>query len=173
MNIKFNDLSIVGKIWSIAEMFYIGIRDVKESYIRATFRKLEDLSFDEEIYNSNAVKEHSFECIIDSATKILEANSGAGGTKLIHDESLIATVWYDCISFNDIKNKLKNDSLTNQDIESLNQLFLELRRIWIGDLKAKNFSSKERRDLFKIKEEIEDLKLKIETRVKRNQINII
>lgn len=173
MNIKYDELSIIGKIWSVAELFYAGIRDKKESYIRATFRKLEELSFDEEVYNSNATKNNSFECIIDSATKMLEANSGGSGTELIYDGSVIATVWYDCISFNDIKNKAKNNLLTNQDIESLNNLFFEIKHIWTSDLKAKNLLSKERRDLFKIQKEIEDLKLKIETRVKRNQINII
>jgi len=63
--------------------------------------------------------------------------------------------------------------LLEEYLVSLDEIYCEIKHIWIKDLKKKKLSGKERRDLFKIKKEIEDLKIKIEKRVDRNQIHII
>ena len=55
----------------------------------------------------------------------------------------------------------------------LQDIYIEIKRFYVKDLKEKKLSLIERRDLFKIKEEIENLQNKTETRIERNQIAII
>ena len=43
----------------------------------------------------------------------------------------------------------------------------------ITDLKQKVLTSKERKELFKIREEVDDLLIKIENRINRDQIHLI
>lgn len=171
MKTKYNQYSVVGKVWTICEMFYMGVRDVKPAYILATNRKLEELQSEAE--NSNAVKEHSFECIIDSVDKVLESCRDNGTVKsFIYDGSVVSTVWFNCLYYNEIKNKAKNETLTKEDVAALNQLLSEISRLWIKDLKAEQLTSLERKDLFTIKKEITAFADKLEMKIKHGNITI-
>lgn len=165
MNIKYKQLSVIGKIWTIADMFYAGIRDDKNAYVLATLRRLEELDNDEEIINSNAVQENTISKLIDCVETKQDL--------VFDDESIISKVWSFHIEINNIKARVKTDRLMSEDVLTLNKIHSQIKGFWVRDLKQKNLSSKERRDLFKIVEEIEDLKIKIENRINRNQINLI
>ena len=123
----------------------------------------------EELKNSNATHENSLESIFENATDIWCGSESITSV----DDSIISKVWKNRIEFDQIKRRVKDDCLTKADHSQLLEIYFEIRRIWIKDLKEKKLSSSERRDLFKIKEEIEDLKIKIENRISRNQINLI
>lgn len=171
MNIKYDELSVIGKVWTIAEMFCAGVKDNKKSYVLATIRRLNELNADENAKTSKAVFENTMLQIIENTERYKFDNILT--VEDIDDESIVSRVWCCRLKFDKIKWQIKNDNLTQEAIETLNSIFYEIRRFWVSDLKFKVLESKERRDLFKIKEEIEDLKIKIENRVKRNQITII
>lgn len=175
MNIKYKDLSVIGKVWTIAEILFAGIREEKEKWVVSAFDKLEGLRQDETIQQSNALNNITIEQLIENARtdKQLLLGERLTGGMSSDGGSIVETIWFDRIEFDEIKTRIKNDSLTDEDLISLNELYYEIRSFWVKDLKEKKLSGKERRDLFKIKEEIEDLKIKIEKRVDRNQINII
>ena len=165
MNIKFNELSVIGKTWAIAEMFYYGLRDETPINISATYKKINEMASDATILNSSAVKETTFDNMNDSVNKILAVNSGKNEQEFINDESIVSTVWYNAIYFYNIKNNAKANLLTNKEYEILKEIYKEIKRIWVIDLKEKKLSSKERRDLHNIKEEmwavINNLEIKI------------
>lgn len=174
MNIKYKDLSVIGKIWTIAEMFHAGLRDNKNAYIVATFRKLEELLYDQEAQTSKAVLSGSIENIIASAEIQKELIWGETENAKLYDYgSIVELIWFNRIAFDAIKRRIKDDSMLGEDLAILDAIYREIKGLWVSDLKAKQLRSEERRDLFKIKEEIEDLKIKIENKVKRNQITII
>ena len=165
MNIKFNELSVIGKTWAIAEMFYYGLRDENPINISATYKKINEMASDATILNSSAVKETTFDNMNDSVNKILAVNSGENEQEFINDKSIVSTVWYNAIYFYNIKNNAKANLLTNKEYEILKEIYKEIKRIWVIDLKEKKLSSKERRDLYNIKEEmwavINNLEIKI------------
>ena len=169
MNLKYKQLSVIGKVWVLAEMFNAGIRDDKNSYILATIKHIEDLIKDEETRSSNAVCENSFEIMLDNISEICDGNNKIE----FSNNGIVSQVWKARFDLDEIKRRLKQNYLKNDDTEKLNEIYLEIRKIWIKDLKEKKLSGKERRDLFKIKEEIEDVKIKIENRINRDQINLI
>ncbi|MBO5954888.1 MAG: hypothetical protein J6Q13_02850 [Clostridia bacterium] len=175
MNIKYKYLSVIGKVWTIAEILFAGIREEKEKWIVSALDKLEGLREDETIQNSKALNEKTIDQLIENARTqkqiMLEEQTLGGLTS--DGGSVVETIWFNRIEFDEIKRRIKNDGLLEEDLLSLNQIYREIKAIWIKDLKEKQLSSKERSDLFKIKEEIEDLKIKIEKRVERNQITII
>lgn len=175
MNIKYKDLSVIGKVWTIAEILSAGIREENEKWVVSAFDKLEGLRHDETIQQSNALNNKTIELLIENARtdKQLILGERLTGGMSSDGGSVIETVWFDRIEFDEIKTRIKNDSLLEEDLVSLDEIYCEIKRIWVKDIKEKKLNGKERRDLFKIKEEIEDLKIKIEKRVERNQINII
>lgn len=171
MKTKYNQYSVVGKVWTICEMFYMGVRDVKPAYILATNRKLEELQT--EVKNSNAVKDHSFECLLDCVDKVLESCRDNGTVKgFIYDGSVVSTVWYNCLAYNEIKNKAKNETLTEEDVDALNKLLSEISRLRIKDLKERTLSSLERKDLFMIKKEITAFADKLDTKIRHKHITL-
>lgn len=175
MNIKYKDLSVIGKVWTIAEVLFAGIREEKEKWVISAFDKLEGLRQDETIQQSNALNNITIEQLIENARtdkQLLLGEQLTGGMSS-DGGSIVETIWFDRIELDEIKTRIKNDSLTDEDLISLNEIYCEIKHIWVKDLKEKKLRGKERRDLFKIKEEIEDLKIKIEKRVDRNQISII
>ena len=172
MNIKYKDLSIIGKVWALAELLFAGLRDNNKKYIEVAFSKLESLKTED--IKSSAVLPNGIENLIENAKtdkQIMLGETVTGGLKA--DGSIIETVWYDCIELQDIKRRVKNDCLMESDIDAINEIFYEIHSLWVGDLKNKELSGKERRDLFKIQEEIKSFKEKIEKRVEHNQITII
>ena len=172
MNIKYKDLSIIGKVWSIAELFYAGIRDNNKKYIEVAFSKLESLKLED--IKSNAMVEDGIANLIINAKaqkQFMQGDVVSGA--MVEDGSIIETVWFDCIEIQGIKNRVKNDSLLESDIDALNDIYYEIHSLWISDLKNKELLGKERRDLFKIKEEVKSYKEKIEKRAEQNQITII
>lgn len=172
MNIKFNELSVIGKTWAVAEMFYYGLRDNNQINIDATYTKLKEMANNEEIMKSVAVKKHSFRCMIESVDKILAANNGGPTEDLIFDGSIAAKVWFDAINFYNIKNNAKANLLTTKDYEYLKQILREIKHIWGIDLKEKKLSSKERRDLFKIKEEVSTVINNLDNKIRFGELAI-
>ncbi len=169
MNIKYKQLSVIGKVWTLAETFSAGIIDNKNAYVNSTLKHIEELMSDENAKISSAVYENSFESIFENATDIWCGSESVTSV----DDSIVSIIWKNRLEFDQIKRNVKESCLTNVNKMILLDIYLEIKHIWIKDLKEKKLSSQERRDLFKIKEEIEDLKIKIENRINRNQINLI
>lgn len=170
MNIKYNELSVVGKTWAVAEMFYYGVRDVNAINIEATYKKIDEMENNDK--NSKTVKETSFANMRDSVEKILAVNSGKSEQEFIHDGSIVSTVWFDAVYFFNIKNNAKANLLTKKDYETLKEIYSEIKHIWVMDLKEKGLTSKERRDLFKIKDEILSLINNLENKIMRGNLAI-
>lgn len=171
MNIKYKDLSIIGKVWSLAELFYTGIRNNNKKYIDVAFAKLQTLK--EEV-KSSAMAENSIENILINAKAFKQFMLGEEVTgAMIEDGSIVESIWFDAIEINSIKRRVKDDSLMEEDLLALNDIYYEIHKFWALDLKNKELSSKERRDLFKIQQEVKSYKEKIEKRVEQNQITII
>ena len=172
MNIKYNELSIIGKVWSIAELLFVGLRDNNKKYVDVAFSKLESLKT--ENIESKAVLENGIETLIENATTDKQLMLGEPLTAGLSDDgSIISTIWFDCIELQDIKRRVKKDCIMESDIEAIEEIYYEIHSLWINDVKNKELSAKERRDLFKIQAEIKSFKEKIEKRAERNQITII
>ena len=174
MNIKYKELSIIGKIWSVAELLQAGIRDKKDAYIISAFKKITILQNNQEILISNAIDNDTMNNIMEHATDVLHKSKFKDKfIEFNNDGSVVSRVWFCKIELDRLKEIIKNNTLLSNDILALNSIYSEIKGLWIADLKIRQLSSKERRDLFKIKEEIEDLKIRIEKRTERNQITII
>lgn len=163
MNIKYNKLSVIGKVWSLAELYNAGIRDDKKPYVDAAIRKLEELESDSNS-TSFAIGEKSISNILRHIMKETE--------EFVDDGTLVSSLWYNRAWLDDVKSRIKNNQIEDSDLAVLQDIYLEIKRFYVKNLKEKKFSSKEKQDLFKIKEEILNLKNKIENRVERNQINV-
>jgi len=174
MNVKYKDLSIIGKVWTIADLFYTGIAIGNKKWVEIAFEKLETIKSDEELQSSNAALSGSIEQMIANAHIAEQYITGNRDEyDCVDDESIVSRVWFNRIELNQIKQRVKNDALMREDVFLLNEIYAEISHFWVSDLKNKHLTSKERRDLFKIREEIEDLLIKIENRINRDQIHLI
>lgn len=175
MNIKYKDLSVIGKVWSLAEMLYAGIRHENKKWIKVALEKLESLQQNEEVQNSTALNEKSLNCLIYNAKTQKELlMSESTNVDLDTDGgSIIETLWFDYFEFADIKQRSKHNSIVREDLFDLEDLFYEVKSFWIKDIKVQELSTEERRDLFYIKKEIEDFKTNLENKVNRHHIELI
>ena len=174
MNIKYKDLTIIGKIWSIADLFYSGLIIGNKKWVEIAYEKLETLNIDEQVQNSKAVLEHTIQQTITNAHIAEEYITGIREEyDCIDDESIASRLWFNKIELNQIKSRVKNDALKREDVLLLNEIYAEISHFWITDLKQKVLTSKERKELFKIREEVDDLLIKIENRINRDQIHLI
>ena len=65
MNIKYQELSVIGKVWSIAELLYVGLRDNNKKYVEVAFSKLQSLNAED--IQSKAIFQHSITNLMDHA----------------------------------------------------------------------------------------------------------
>ncbi len=165
MKLKYKEMSIVGKVWTLAELYNAGVGDEKKSYVRATITRLYEMLFDEETLSSHATKESSISNILNHITGYT--------AEFKNDESVVSILWYNRAWLDDVKSRTKNSQIESSDLAILQDVYLEIKRLYINNLKEKKLSIEESRDLLLIKKEIEDLKNKIQTRVTRNQIDVI
>ena len=174
MNIKYKDLSIIGKGWSLAELLKAGIRDKKDAYLVSTFKKIRELQDNKELKNSHAVKETTFDNIMIHATNILHQSKYPDTyIEFDNDGSIASTIWFLKTELDSIKERIKNNRINSEDLPMLNEIYSTIRKFWVTDLKNKELTSQERSDLFKIKKEVETLLLNVEKRAERNQINVL
>lgn len=153
MNRKYNEMSVVGKIWAIAELYHVGIRACKKSYVNATIRKLEELECKTDS-TSFAIGDNSIANILRYITKETE--------EYVDDGTLVSSLWYNRAWLDDVKSRIKNNQIQETDLAILQDIYIEVKRFYVKNLKEKKFSSQEKQDLFKIKEEVLNLKNKIE-----------
>ena len=119
MNIKYKDLSVIGKVWTIAEVLFAGIREEKEKWVISAFDKLEGLRQDETIQLSNALNNITIEKLIENARtdKQLILGERLTGGMSSDGGSIVETIWFDRIELDEIKTRIKNDSLTDEIID--------------------------------------------------------
>ena len=165
MELKYKKLSLIGKIWVIAELYNAGIRDDKQSYVSAAIRKLEQLQSEEATLNSCAIKENTLLNILNQIT--------GETSEFVHDHSAVSFLWYNRAWLDDIKNRIRDNQIEESDMAILEDIYREIKLLWFRDLRAKKYSSEERLELYKIYEETKNLKNKIHDRVVKNQIDII
>ena len=104
MNIKYKELSIIGKVWSIAELLKAGIRDKKDAYIISTFKKIKELQNDVSLSLTNAVKTTTMDNIMAHATEILHKSKFPDTViEFNNDESVTSIVWFAKTELDDIK----------------------------------------------------------------------
>lgn len=174
MNIKYENLSVIGKVWQIAELLHDGIRDSKDAYIMAAFKKITQLKNDENLSKSTAVKETTMINIMEHGTNILHQSKFKDyWFEFENDESVVSIVWFAKTELDIIKESIKNNGIHDDDFENLKNIYLRLKSILVNDLKSKVLSGDERRDLLKIVKEVNKLVIKVETRIKHSQINIV
>lgn len=163
MNVEYKELSVVGKVWSLAELINAGIRDKKKSYILAAVRKVEALNDSEEIDASMAVDETIDNIVehINSLKKKYIDHEDCDVT-FVSDDSIASQIWKNRFMFDKIRNNMKIKDLSKVDKESLDKVFSNINRLYIQELKMKNLSGIERKDLFKIRHEILSMKTKYE-----------
>ena len=174
MNTKYNQLSIIGKVWTIGELFNTGIYDNNTAYIKSSFKKLGELNSNPNVLNYVSMKDTTLENIINNAFAIKQkqVDDMDVDTAFVDDGSIVSAIWYNKQLLDYFKMKMKENSLTSRDLKILTNIYYAIRRIYVNELKSKQLSSKERCELFKINEQVNNLKLKIESRVSKNQIDI-
>lgn len=171
MNIKYEKLSVVGKVWTLAQTLGAGITDNKNTYVLSAIRKLDELNKSLEVDASMTVNE-TIDNIVEHAIALKEnyMDLKKVDTRFVDNEDIISQIWYNRLLLDAFKFKLKNKMLTEKEEDELDKIYNTIRHIFIVELKEKRFSSKERRDLFKIKEEIEDVIIKFKNAIKHNLI---
>lgn len=165
MNLKYKQLSVIGKAWTIAELYNAGIRYNKKSYIKATMRKLEDLESENINTTSYAIKENTISNIMQHITKETP--------EYCNDNSIVSIIWYNRAWLDDIKIKINENTMLSSDVPILEDIYLEIKRLWVADLKSKKLTPRERQDLFEIKEEIKNVVLKLNNLIKHSQLEIV
>lgn len=173
MNVKYKELSVIGKVWTLAQTLSAGITENKKAYILAAVRKLNELNNSIEIDASMAVNE-TIDSIVDHATALKEnfLDLIESDTDFVDNEDIISQIWYNRLLLDSFKYKWKNNLLTEADEMELEEIYKTLKSIYVVELKEKRLSGKERADLFKINEEVENFKIKFDTLVRRGQAGI-
>ncbi len=163
MNIKYKDLSVIGKIWTLTEMLYSGIKDVKQSYLLAVKRKLEELNDSEEIKTSNTLNEHTIDNIIYNSKSLANYCLGIQEEEdYIEDDTMLLNIWFLKVQADAIKRRAKEKILFAHDKEVLDNIIYKIKNYWlIAGYKEKVLTGKEKRDLHKIYLELSSLQQKI------------
>lgn len=172
MNIKYEKLSVVGKVWTLAQTLGAGTLTDKKGYVLSAVKNLEELSASYEVDASMTVNE-TICTILDHAQAIKEKffnKQAKVDTEFVHNDDIISDIWANSILLINLKYKFKNKQLSEEDINLIEELYNNVRHIFIVELVEKRLESKEKRDLFKIKEEVEDFKIKVENAIKHNLI---
>ena len=175
MNLKYKDLSIIGKVWTIAEVLNAGITHNNKKWIVSAVDKFEQIYNDEEIYNSRILNEDALTKILQQVVeiKLTYVDGYEYVDSLQPDDSIICLIWQSRFMLDRIKSNIKHNQVTQEDVEVLDDIFLKISKVYIRDLKQKELQGKERRDLFKIREEIEDVKILLDKKIKHNHIEVL
>ena len=175
MNIEYKELSLVGKVWSLAELFNAGLRDGNKSYILAALKKLEEIKNDEVLMSSKAVGENTVDNIIENAKamKAVIIDGEDAETDFEYDASVISSIWLNRIFLDGFKFKVRNNTLQMCDADEINKVYSAIRSLYVYEIKNKTLSGNERADIFKIMKEIEAVKIKFDKRVRNGQIDIV
>ena len=170
-NLKFKDMSIIGKVWNIAELLQAGIRDNKESYIIASLKKITELQNLDLYKTSSVIERDSMDYIMINATNVLHKSKYKDAYYEIEtDGSIICDLWNLKIELDTIKERIKDSQLLQDDLMNLKNIYQQIKLMLF---KNESLSHEEKVDLLKIYKEIKHLYIKIETRAERNQITII
>ena len=174
MNIKYDKLSIIGKIWTIGELLNMGIYENKQAYMKAVFRKLSELNDNPNIFNYRSMLDSTLENIIHNAFAMKQrfVDNIDVSVDFMDDGSIVSAIWFNRQLFDYFKLQLKENNVSLNDIKLLNDAYLAIRRIYAYELKNKQLCSKERVELFKIFKEIEDFKIKVELKLKHGEIEL-
>ena len=165
MKAKYKELSLIGKVWALAELYNTGVGCDKKSYVEAAIRKLEALDADEKYLSSLATQEKSISNILSFITRETE--------EFVDDGSLVSSLWYNRAWLDDVKTRIRNNKIEDSDMAVLQDIYIEFKRFCVKDLKEKQLSSKERRELFEIKGELNNLIVNLNNRIKHSQIQIV
>ena len=121
MNIKYKQLSVVGKIWRLAEMYATGIRLGDDAYLKATKRYLQYIQSYEK--KSNAKYDDTISNMI---------NYVSGNQSFVNDGSVVSLLWYYGEIFDDIKHKNKYGIISKEDevimdqfVKIIDQLYMD------------------------------------------------
>ncbi len=165
MNIKYEKLSILGKIWSIRELFDYGVFEDDWKKVETAIHKLNHLIADAETNNPNIeyFKEDCEE--IQHNAYVLALEFFKGKTEETYEEieqkGLISRLWFLKGMLDDFKYGLKNIGVDQDSDEPLIKgIEKSINQMYYKELKERVLTNKERRDLFKIKEEVEDVRIK-------------
>ena len=166
MNIKYEKLSSVGKIWSIRELLDKGIYEKDSKSVETAVHKLDHFLNEQE--NSNNVLEsfkQDSEIIRHSAYVLafeyLKKPQQDDEDVTVEINGIFSKIWAYRGMLDELKYRLKtNINAGNEELPSIIDIEKAINQIYYAELKEKALTGKDRRDLFKIKEEIEDVKIK-------------
>lgn len=174
MNLKYENLSLVGKIWSIAEILNAGKMHGNKKWIVSALDKFSTLYANEEVYRSNALQENTmsnlYEMVVEFKLKYVDGF--VLDVLLEEDNSIISYVWKTRFIIDDIKSKIKRNKITKEDVELLDVILKNISKIYVQDLKQKQLGAFERRDLFKIREEIQDVHIALDKKINHKHIDL-
>ena len=165
MNIKYEKLSIVGKIWSIRELLDKGLFENDGKQVFVAIKKINDLMSDEtqKTYEIEKLKEdlESIEHFVYRYS--IDYFENSKDEEFVDDFKVngnISEIWFLKGELDCLKQRAKSCLETDFDKLLIIEIERRINKIYYTDLKEKKLTGKDRRDLFKIKEEIEDVKIK-------------
>lgn len=165
MNIKFEKLSAIGKVWSIRELLDKGIFEKDGKSVEAAVHKLDHFLSELENSNSNETYKQDGEIIRHSAYVIafeyFKRPYQDDEEVIVEINGILSKIWAYRGMLDELKYGLKtNFNAENEELPSIIDIENAINKIYYTELKEKALSGKDRQDLFKIKEEVEDVKIK-------------
>lgn len=164
MNIKYEKLSIIGKIWSIRELLDKGLLEKDGKQVFSAIKKIDTL------INDESIKDSGIECV-EQDLELIEDNVYQNSIEYFDKRKkeiiepfeingIISAIWFLKGELDCLKQRAKSCEQTDSDKQLILEIERKVNQIYYTELKEKKMSGKVRRDLFKIKEEIEDVKIK-------------
>ncbi len=165
MNIKFERLSAVGKIWSLRELLDKGIFEHDGKSVEAAVHKLDHFINEQDVENNIENFEQDCELIRHSAYVLafeyFKRPYQEDEDTTVKINGILSKIWVYRGMLDDFKHGVKTYGLEqNEETPLIFKIEKEINKIYYKELKEKALSGKDRQDLFKIKEEVEDVKIK-------------
>ena len=167
MNIKFNKLTLIGKIWTIREMIDKGIYEHNKDYIKAGVKKLEEIIANEEYLNTNSTLcegTQDIENIVEHARLLKEFYVDKQYVLIGFEKrsNAVSKLWVIREKFDYLKHRARYFGLDENDFKDIHVLIYKIQNL----SNCNKFTSNERIELNKIMWEVENFKFKCENKFK-------
>lgn len=163
LNIKYEYLSVVGKIWTIREELDRGIINKDSASIISANKKINDVVesglFSTMYENDSLTQIANIDNLVDNARnikrKIVDGEDVSIKFDCDDNSNILSKIWKYRIVLDKFKLKLKNHNITREDFENFEIATEKFFKIYRSAYKThKIYNYKTKRDLFKMYDEV-------------------
>ena len=163
LNVKYEDLSVVGKVWTIREELNKGIINNDAGFIMSANKKLNEI-VEAELYstiyeNDKVTPVANIDNLVENANnikrKIVDGEDVSIDFECDDNSNMLSKIWKHRIILDKFRLKLRQHNVSREDFEKFDKAGEKFYNLYRKAYKNKDiYSYKVKRDLFKIYEEL-------------------